>query len=81
MTIKTAREARAGGAPATLTRGQPGLPAALAGIPVRVFTRYERTADVHVQHLRAKPGGDPKAPRWIVTVTGAGRKPGGRSDD
>jgi two-component system, OmpR family, response regulator RegX3 len=92
MTIKTAREVRAHGAPAALTRSESGL---LASVPGRVFSRYElaarvhgydyegyeRTADVHVKNLRAKLGDDPKAPRWILTVPGAGRKPGGRPDD
>ncbi len=81
MTVKTTREARAGGTAAALTRSQPGLPAALASVPARMSSRYERTADVHVQNLRAKLGGDPKAPCWTVTVAGAGCKPGGRPDD
>ncbi len=81
MTLKTAREVRAD-APAALTRSQPGLPAAaLAATPGRVFSRDERTADVHGQNLRARLGDDPEAPRWTVTVAGAGRKPGGGPDD
>jgi DNA-binding response OmpR family regulator len=32
----------------------------------------ERTVDVHVSHLRAKLGDDPRAPRRIKTVRGVG---------
>ena len=32
----------------------------------------ERTVDVHVSHLRAKLGDDPRRPRWIKTVRGVG---------
>jgi DNA-binding response OmpR family regulator len=32
----------------------------------------ERTVDVHISHLRAKLGDDPKAPRRIKTVRGVG---------
>jgi DNA-binding response OmpR family regulator len=32
----------------------------------------ERTVDVHVSHLRAKLGDDPRAPKWIKTVRGVG---------
>lgn len=32
----------------------------------------ERTVDVHISHLRAKLGDDPKTPRWIKTVRGVG---------
>ncbi len=81
MTIKTAQGARAGGTPVTLTRSEPGLLAAPAGIPARVFSRYERTAGVRVQDLRARPGGDPEAPRRPVTGAGAGHQPGGGPDD
>ncbi len=81
MTIKTTREVRVGGTAAAPTRSQPGLPAALASVPGRMSSRHERTADVHVQNLRAKLGDDPETPRWTVTGAGAGHKPGGRPDD
>src|SRR5271157_6063045 len=32
----------------------------------------QRTVDVHVRHLREKLEQDPAAPRWLVTVRGAG---------
>lgn len=58
----------------------------LTGRPGRVFTRDElldrargqdffgdvRTIDVHVRHLRTKIGDDPRRPRFIETVRGAG---------
>jgi DNA-binding response OmpR family regulator len=61
---------------------------ALASRPGRVFSRfelvtkvqgydyegYDRTIDAHVKNLRRKLGDDPKAPRFIVTVTGVGYK-------
>lgn len=34
----------------------------------------ERTVDVHIRHLRQKIEADPAAPRWLVTVRGAGYK-------
>ncbi len=80
MTIKTALEIRADSTVA-LARGQSGLPAALAATPARVFSWYERTAGVHVQNVRARLGDDPEAPRWIVTVAGAGCAQGGGPDD
>ncbi len=91
MTIKTAPEARAGGTVAALARSGPGLLAALAAARGRVFSRreptarvhghdHERTADVRVKNPRARPGGDPGAPRWIVTAPGAGCRLGGGPD-
>jgi two-component system, OmpR family, response regulator RegX3 len=90
-----AREVRADGQLVALTRSEFDLLAALAASPGRVFSRYElvarvhgydyggyeRTADVHVKNLRAKLGDDPKSPRWIVTVPGAGYKLGAKPDD
>jgi len=32
----------------------------------------ERTVDVHISHLRAKLGDDPRSPRRIKTVRGVG---------
>ncbi len=76
MIIKTALEIRAGGTVAALTRSQSGL----AATPARVFSRHERTAGAHVQNARAELGDDPEAPRWIVTVAGAGCTLGARPD-
>jgi two-component system alkaline phosphatase synthesis response regulator PhoP len=59
---------------------------ALAARPGRVFSRlelvnrvqgyafegYERTVDAHVKNLRRKLGDDPRSPRFIRTVLGAG---------
>jgi DNA-binding response OmpR family regulator len=45
----------------------------------RNFEVFDRSIDVHISSLRRKLGDDPKAPRFIVTVRGAGymiRKPG-----
>ena len=59
----------------------------LVGRPGRVFSREqlieavwgydseifaERTADVHIRHLRQKLEADPSAPRHILTVRGLG---------
>jgi DNA-binding response OmpR family regulator len=33
---------------------------------------FDRSVDVHVSRLRAKLGDDPKRPRWLKTVRGAG---------
>ena len=33
---------------------------------------FDRSIDVHVSHLRQKLGDDPKRPRWLKTVRGAG---------
>ena len=58
----------------------------LARTPGRVFSRmelldrvqgttyegYERTIDVHIKNLRKKLEADPRHPRYILTVYGAG---------
>jgi DNA-binding response OmpR family regulator len=36
------------------------------------FEGYERTIDVHVKNLRKKIEPDPREPRYILTVYGAG---------
>ena len=33
---------------------------------------FDRSIDVHISRLRAKLGDDPKQPRWLKTVRGAG---------
>lgn len=62
--------------------------ATLARAPGRAFSRaylmeqsqedyyegLERTADVHIRHLRTKLEPDPKNPRYIITVFGIGYK-------
>jgi DNA-binding response OmpR family regulator len=74
--------------PVALTRSEFDLLSALAGRPGRVYSRlelvarlqgtdhdgYERTVDAHVKNLRRKLGDDPRAPRFVCTVTGVGYK-------
>jgi two-component system alkaline phosphatase synthesis response regulator PhoP len=69
-----------------LTTTEFDLLLALARTPGRVFSRmelldrvqgaayegYERTIDVHVKNLRKKIEPDPRHPRYILTVYGAG---------
>lgn len=46
----------------------------------RSFDVFDRSIDVHVSSLRRKLGDDPRSPRFIVTVRGAGymmRRPAG----
>ena len=38
------------------------------------FDGFDRTIDVHILHLRRKLEPDPKDPRYIMTVYGAGYK-------
>jgi len=87
-------EVRVDGALVDLTRSEFDLLLALASRAGRVYSRYElvarvqgydyegyeRTIDAHVKNLRRKLGDDPKAPRYIVTVTGVGYKLGMRAD-
>ena len=51
----------------------------LVEVAGRDFESFDRAIDVHISSLRRKLGDDPKAPRFIETVRGAGyrmRKPG-----
>jgi DNA-binding response OmpR family regulator len=87
-------EVRVDGKPVDLTRSEFDLLLALASRAGRVFSRYElvarvqgydyegyeRTIDAHVKNLRRKLGDDPKAPKYVVTVTGVGYKLGVRLD-
>ena len=87
-------EVHVNGDPAQLTRSEFDLLLALASRPGRVFSRYElvtrvqgydyegyeRTIDAHVKNLRRKLGDDPRAPRYVVTVTGVGYKLGVTAD-
>ena len=75
-----------GGHPIDLTSTEFDLLFVLAHTPGRVFSRmelldrvqgqafegYERTIDVHIKNLRKKIEPDPRAPRYILTVYGAG---------
>lgn len=83
-----AREVTVDGRSVPLTRCEFDLLAALARHPGRVLSRYElitrvqgydhdgyeRTIDAHVKNLRRKLGEDPRAPRFVETVTGVGYK-------
>jgi DNA-binding response OmpR family regulator len=83
---KGAREARLDGKPRALTGHQFALLLALAERPGRVLSRealmdltrgaaledFDRSIDVHVSRLRAAIEDDPKHPRRILTLRGAG---------
>ncbi len=74
------------GNPVNLTPSEFDLLATLMSIPGKVFSRldlldilqgvryegYERTIDIHVKNLRAKLNDNPRSPRYIQTVYGAG---------
>jgi DNA-binding response OmpR family regulator len=69
-----------------LTASEFRLLVTLSRYPGRVYSRmelvekvlgydydgYERTIDSHVKNLRAKLGDNPRSPRWLYTVHGAG---------
>ncbi|MFN0161997.1 MAG: response regulator [Burkholderiales bacterium] len=81
-----ARRVRVGGADRDLTARQFDLLMALARRPGRVLSReqlmdlvrgealdaFDRSIDVHIARIRAAIEDDPKAPKRIVTVRGAG---------
>jgi DNA-binding response OmpR family regulator len=81
-----AREARLGGEPRALTSYQYALLLLLARHAGRVMSRdaimdalrherleaFDRSIDVHVSRIRAAIEDDPKKPRRIITVRGAG---------
>jgi two-component system phosphate regulon response regulator OmpR len=81
-----AREARLDGAPRPLTGYQFALLLALAEHAGRVMSRdalmdlvkgepieaFDRSIDVHVSRIRAAIEDDPKKPRRVITVRGAG---------
>jgi DNA-binding response OmpR family regulator len=83
---KGAREVRLDGKPRPLTGHQFALLLALAERPGRVLSRdalmdltrgaaledFDRSIDVHVSRLRAAIEDDPKHPRRILTLRGAG---------
>ena len=79
-------EVRRKGEPVELTPNEYKLLQTLARYPGRVYSRfelinhvqgyeyegYERTIDAHVKNLRKKIEPDPKHPRYVETVFGAG---------
>jgi DNA-binding response OmpR family regulator len=83
------------GATAGLTPTEWGVLLALAGVPGRVYSRfelinrvrgyefegYERTVDSHVKNLRRKIEDDPGNPRIVQTVLGGGYRLGVARDD
>jgi len=83
---RDARIVRVGGEPRALTSHQFDLLAALAAHPGRVLSRetmldlakgetleaFDRSIDVHISRIRAAIEDDPKHPRRIITVRGAG---------
>ncbi len=82
----SARRATLGGREVALTGYEFSLLYALASRPGRVLTReqlidlaggnpeeaFDRSIDVHVSRLRHKLGDDPKRPRLLKTIRGAG---------
>lgn len=82
----TSRSASLDGQTLALTTYEFALLQALAARPGQVLSReslvdmvrgsaeeaFDRSVDVHVSHLRAKLGDDPRRPRIIKTVRGAG---------
>jgi DNA-binding response OmpR family regulator len=83
------------GTPAQLTPTEWGVLVTLAGVPGRVYSRfelinrvrgyefegYERTVDSHVKNLRRKIEDDPGNPEIILTVLGGGYRLGLARDD
>ena len=92
-----ARQARLDGKPCDLTSHQFDLLVVLARSAGRVLSRdqimdalkghpleaFDRSIDVHVSRIRAAIEDDPKVPRRVLTVRGAGyvfaRKPDGEA--
>ena len=81
-----ARELRLDGEPRVVTSFQYALLVALAGNASRVLTReqlmdlvkgapleaFDRSIDVHISRIRQAIGDDPKHPKRVITVRGAG---------
>jgi DNA-binding response OmpR family regulator len=81
-----ARQARLDGKPCDLTSHQFDLLTVLAQAPGRVLSRdqimdalkghpldaFDRSIDVHISRIRAAIEDDPKSPRRVLTVRGAG---------
>ncbi len=82
------QEARRLGEPCRLTPTEWRLLEVLAGHPGQLFTRlqlidriygysfegFERTVDAHIKNLRQKIEPNPREPRYVLTVYGAGYK-------
>lgn len=82
------------GEPVELTPTEWGILVALAGVPGRVYSRYElinrvrgyefagyeRTIDSHVKNLRRKIEPDPSSPQVVQTVLSGGYRLGLRRD-
>jgi DNA-binding response OmpR family regulator len=80
------RSVRKNGRLIPLTTSQFDLLALLMAHPAKIWTRdeiigaikgdafdgFDRAVDTHIKNLRQKLGGDPKSPRYIVTVYGMG---------
>jgi len=92
---RDAREVRIDGEVRELTSHQFALLCALADRPGRVLSRddlmqavrgssleaFDRSIDVHVSRIRAAIEDDPKKPRRVITVRGAGYVFARRQDD
>jgi DNA-binding response OmpR family regulator len=90
-----ARMARLGGVPCDLTSHQFDLLVVLAQNPGRVLSRdqimdslkghpleaFDRSIDVHISRIRAVIEDDPKQPRRVLTVRGAGYVFAKKQDD
>lgn len=82
------------GNPVTLTPTEFKILLALAASPQKVFSRdelvekamgyrfegYDRSIDAHVKNIRQKLGDDPRSPRFIQTIYGAGYRFAGKKD-
>ena len=80
------RQVTSGGTPVALTTREFEVLALMASHPGRVYSREQimrhlwdgdffgeaRAADVHIQHIRGKIEPDPKNPRYVQTIRGAG---------
>ncbi len=83
---RASRQVKVGDRPAPMTSHQFDLLAAFATHPGRVLTRdqlmdlvrgaeleaFDRSIDVHISRIRAAIEDDPKEPKRIITVRGAG---------
>ena len=80
------RQVTSGGSPVALTTREFEVLALMASHPGRVYSREQimrhlwegdffgeaRAADGHIQHIRGKIEPDPKNPRYVQTIRGAG---------
>lgn len=82
------------GVPVTLTPTEFRILLTLAASPQKVFSRdelvekalgyqfegYDRSIDAHVKNIRQKLSDDPRSPRFIQTIYGAGYRFAGKKD-